>query len=247
MNKIDRFFDKIITKIDVVFWRLKLRKYKNIHNGETVVIVGSGPSVKSFDFSKVSNAKIIACNASCTLMVPDYICVIDPQFSWMENVFETNKKSKATLFLVNAWISLKQRKYNYLNPNILIGPWKRRSHISWTNIDAFIKELSVLYRNPGNIEEGVTSVSNVVSELAIPLALYMGFKKVYFIGVDMTMTSGRHFYAENPEDKSKYLEGDVWAIRREGFKALSEVKGVEFANLYKDHNVPDMVYQGDTI
>ena len=247
MDRVKRFLGELVFRIDCLFWKYRLRKFKNIHDGESVVIVGSGPSVNNFDFSKISNLKIIACNASCTLIVPDYICVIDPQFSYMKSVFEISKKTKAKLFLVNAWISLKQRKYNYINQNILNGPWKKRDHIKWSNIDAFIKDLSILYRSPDMIEDGVTSVSNVVSELAIPLALYMGFKKVYFIGVDMTMTNGRHFYAENPEDELKYLEGDVWAIRREGFKALSEVKGVEFANLYKDHNVPDIVYQGDII
>lgn len=87
-----------------------------------------------------------------------------------------------------------------------------------------------------NIENGVY-IGNTVIYDALQIAYYMGFKKIYLLGVDLDLTKrvneqGRHFYKEGSE-KERLQDANLNYILK-AFKYAADVlekEGVKLRNL----------------
>jgi len=109
-------------------------------------------------------------------------------------------KNKKPMFICWAWGGYEKRKLNYSNE--INVPWHFIKPDYETNRKVLEKHLIKVYNSPEIIEkQGVFSSISVIPELAIPLAAYMGFKKIYLIGVDFTNSTGTHFYKDHEDDK----------------------------------------------
>lgn len=63
---------------------------------------------------------------------------------------------------------------------------------------------------------GVTANFGVIPELAIPLAFYLGFDKIFLAGVDYSTSNGLYFFKHN--DSEKHYENIKKNLNREPFE-----------------------------
>lgn len=158
---------------------LKLQKLKDSHKGETAFIIGNGPSLKVDDLARL-HEKGIFCFASNRINVifpetnwrPDCYTAIDPDiYRNGDTTIPNTLQENIGLYVVTKQIfsgfsSLYQKQENCM--------WFTMKPISYYSR---IKEFST---------NAMTYLMNgfSVTYLAMQLAYYMGFEKVYLLGVD---------------------------------------------------------------
>ncbi len=168
--------------------RNKLKRNKNlenIHKGERCFIIGNGPSLKHYDLQKLNSEIVFTVNFMMRseffeALKPNYHVLADP------NIFKLDSKNEDDLKKVHLFEKAKD-----INPDIkFFIPYKWQSFAQLFNdLDFYyfynnqiftprIKHSYVLHRN--------TPIFQNVIIYAINIALYMGFEKIYLLGVDMT-------------------------------------------------------------
>jgi hypothetical protein len=183
-----------------------LRKYRNLHKGQDCIILGAGPSLNEIPHDFLDKIIVIGTNLSFKYHKPDYWVVIDAQYSWMEEGRKMCHELNIPTFINWLWAP-KAPTIEYEN-EIFLHANKISSDQSPNN-KALLNNLKRTYNNPKYIEKkGFTSINSVVSEGAIPLALYMGFERIFLSGVDFyTPKNGTfHFIEDTNEDKEKINE-----------------------------------------
>ena len=168
----------------------KLRNYYNTHAGESCVIMGAGPSLNDIPAEFLNKLTVIGTNLSFKYHQPDYWVVIDAQYSWVEEGREVCRTKNIPAFI--NWIWAPNAPENIFPNEVSLHPYVISLEQSPKNVK--LKEnLLKTYANSKMIEKkGITSVNSVVPEGAIPLAIYMGFSKIYLAGVDFyTPKSGK--------------------------------------------------------
>jgi len=169
--------------------RTELKKTKALeqkHKGERCFIVGNGPSLKHHDLSKLTNERVFTVNYMMKserfkTLNPDYHLFFDPI------VFGLDPKVKADKERIDMIDStlVSNPKLTY------IIPYRRRANF----IKLFPKHLFKFIYNYKTFTPQIKNVSQLhritpgfqnVIIYAINCAIYMGFKEVYLIGVDMT-------------------------------------------------------------
>lgn len=151
----------------------KIKAFYNKHEGERCFIIGNGPSLRTEDLEKINNEISIASNRvfnifSKTNWRPTYYIAHD--FTLLKDIFEDADKveSKASFFPINMkWFYNKNfnKHINFLHKPVEFYP----------NLPKFSNDISK------GIYEGYT-----VTYAAIQLAVYMGFKEIYLLGVDFS-------------------------------------------------------------
>lgn len=149
-----------------------IKKYENIHNGETCFIIGNGPSLKLDDLNTIDK-----------LNIPSFafnriFCVFD-ETDWRPTYY-ISQDQNVTTGQVDNFLSLNL-------PNMFFPiRWKWYSNISVTNGKYFNlvgNEELPLY-NFSNDFSSIVYEAATVAYTAIQLAYYMGFKKIYLVGFD---------------------------------------------------------------
>ncbi len=193
----------IVRFIYYIVWRLlfskKLLKYKNIHKGETCFIIGNGPSLNRMDLRPLANHYTFGLN-KIYLMFDK----VDLNLSYLVSVnMEVIKQSKEVYqnltiptflsYLHSANLEFRNKSLNYI---FSIGGVKFSKNISKQTF------------------EGAT-----VTFVALQIAYYMGFEKVFLIGVDHNFkSSGNPYEYQKLEGKDvnhfdpKYFSGQLWGI-----------------------------------
>lgn len=180
-----------------------LRKFQNIHEGEDCIILGAGPSLNEIPHEFLSKMTVIGTNLSFKYHTPDYWVVIDAQYSWMKEGRELCHNNNIPAFI--NWLWAPKLPETFYPNEIRLHPYQISTDQSPNN-KQLIKNLTRTYDNPLYIEKkGFTSVNSVVPEGAIPLALYMGFKRIFLAGVDFyTPKDGSfHFMEDTKEDEDR--------------------------------------------
>jgi hypothetical protein len=168
-----------------------LKNFKNTERG-ACVIVGSGPSILDIPDSFLQKFKTIGVNKSYDRYISNYHCTIDIK-PWIIEARSIMRLHRTPYFISPHWAAHGLKKIKIDGENeILIPPLKRNGRRYIDCID-----------NPDMLEEGVTSVFGVIFELAIPLALYLGFERIYLAGVDYNTSNGIYFN-NNIEDIKRF-------------------------------------------
>tara|TARA_B100001027_G_scaffold172498_1_gene123881 strand:+ start:4765 stop:5619 length:855 start_codon:yes stop_codon:yes gene_type:complete len=153
----------------------KLEKLKGKHDGERVFIIGNGPSINKMDLTKLKNENFIACNAfflkSQEIGLPlKYYCVEDIHPAW-DNRNEIEKLDCEEIFIPSdlKWMYNKNQNINFLNFH--------RSYLNRKNKDFpfFSKNITKECYWGGT-----------VTFLCMQLAVFLGFKEIILIGIDLT-------------------------------------------------------------
>lgn len=180
------------------------RQLKDRHAGETCFIVGNGPSLKQQDLTKLQGKTVFMVNRAFLLeeykiIQPNYHFIVDPKLfngQWSLDFLDQahEKNPNVEFFLHVTWLRDtrfqeidKKFKVHWIFQNLNFTPFfsNRKIDLSWL------------------------TYSNAVVEQAITAAIYMGFQKIYYLGVDGTglaynilKRQDSHVYGFNPEDQN---------------------------------------------
>lgn len=217
LNKIINKGRKILTTRRSLSKQNKdLIKFKNIHKGKECIILGAGPSLNDLPDEFLDRFIVIGTNLSFKHYKPDYWVVVDAQYSWLVEGRELCQQNQIPAFINWRWFNNEETLSVKTNEISL-----HHNHISTEqsqNNKQLIHHLTSIYNKPDVIEKiGFTSVNSVVSEGAIPLAAYMGFEKIYLIGVDYYIpdTGKIHFIDDDKEDLDRIQKLTKWAQEKE--------------------------------
>lgn len=180
LNKIDRLVTELV-------WNFKysgeLKKFKDIHKGKSCFIIGNGPSLNKMDLTKLSNHYTFGLN-KIYMMFDKVDLNLSYLVSVQQHVIEQSV-NEFEKFAFPMFLSYRKSKmHNFKNPNIKY----------------------ILTGNPGNTEFQTDITKKVlegatVTYVAMQIAYYMGFEKVFLIGVD------HNFQFEGKPLEIKTMEG----------------------------------------
>lgn len=187
-------------------------------SGQRCFIVGGGPSLKGFNFSKLCGEKIIAINkAFVDLPFADITFAVDRQYQdWLIkgtfNMFEASK----------------------LWPNF-------KGHKVWLKIPGEIYQAGIefvpLAGHEGistSLEEGIYDGSNS-GYSALNLAIALGANPIYLLGYDMKKDNrgDSHYHSGYPHPQKK-KELSTFAKKFPQLAKLANEKNIKIINLNKD-------------
>lgn len=174
------------------------RKFKNKHKNEECFMFLNGPSTLNEDISLLKNKTVFCVNYfykgdKINEIMPDYYCITDDMFFLKEKQYDLRelmlKCSYSTFFF-----NYKYLRYNSLAENVYVTYGKYMP-------------------NAVNIKsdyDGLCSGFTNVALYAINLAIFMGFKKIYLLGLDFYLDpklSWSHSYPDSKselDDKTKF-------------------------------------------
>lgn len=193
-------------------------KWKGKYEGKRCFIVGNGPSLRKQELRKIHNEYVFTVNQMMKSELyqdlnSDFHVIADPLY------FDINPNKEEHKVVINTI-----KKINYLNKKpecffpVSVKKEVNRLGLSDLNINYFFPTLSTYDgMNPKiNLQKGVY-IYNTVTQYAIQIAIYMGFKEIYLLGCDMTgykeveqfannsFSEQTHVYTESEEDMKKAL------------------------------------------
>lgn len=171
----------------------KLKQFKDIKLGRRCFVIGNGPSLTISDLEKIREEDSFATNRifqmfSNTWWRPTYYCCQDDRvFDSIKGKYEEAVESCEAVFLSSAFVKM-------------LGKFPHNSNFFYINIGPFENATPPFAENIADeVYEGYT-----VLYTCIQIAVYMGYKEIYLLGVDHKY-SYRH---ENEIDGlGSYAEG----------------------------------------
>lgn len=156
------------TKLCIDTWSIK--KYKDIHKGEACFVIGNGPSMRVSDLDTIHQLgiKSFACNR---------IYKIFPETKWRPDYFFcSDDKIILDIDFPKSELPVSRRFYP-------------RSYKKTIKRGNFYETLPYRWLKEGKFSDdahkGIYQAGTIISE-ALQFAYYMGFEKVYIIGVDFS-------------------------------------------------------------
>lgn len=164
----------------------KLLKYKNKHVGERCFLIGNGPSLKADDLELLKGEICFGCNMihkiyDKTSWRPKYLCAIDKELIY--HLYEEFDRNFPYPLFVNKASYDKMTKFP-----------KNISYVQ--NVSAND------YKIRGNMLAYYIPSKATVMSFMLELAMFMGFKEIYLVGVDCTSTfTGKGHFIQNYMNK----------------------------------------------
>ncbi len=180
---------------------------KNKHKGERCFILATGPSLRVEDVEKLSDETTIAVNSfykiyNQTQFRPTYYVVLDPdvQSSFIEKCpYQMNEVAKKMIFM-NDMEKDKRKGINYI-------PYCYQDH--WFNIFNTKYDYSKNLKFSDNLLWGMYD-KYTVTNAAIELAIHMGFKEIYLLGVDCNYNGPKKYFVQ--PDKDTFSPNELQAM-----------------------------------
>lgn len=173
----------------------RLEGLRDIHKDKRCFIIATGPSLRIEDVEKLEDEITIGVNTlyrlyENTTFRPTYYASLDHdgQSAIEDNIEKYNKFTKEIVFLN----SLHKSSQNHSRAEIIHLPLCYQNH--WFNINnpRFHYDKNLKYCT--DVVWGLYD-KYTITNVAIELAIYMGCKEIYLIGVDCNYTSSQvHFH-----------------------------------------------------
>ena len=169
-NKLLQIWQFIINSVKIFYTRICVKKFKNKHQGQRCFIVGNGPSLLPKDLDNLKNDICFGTHRiynifSETEWRPDYYCVQDSNLIYQSLKDIKNLDIKHKFLLIN-----KSWKYPYFPDTLYLNLFSKDFYPEPPEFSADIAK---------GLYGGYT-----VSYMCLQMAVYMGFKEIYLIGVD---------------------------------------------------------------
>ena len=153
--------------------RESISKLKDAHSGETIYLIGGGPSINQINFDLLQTSTTIACNAFFLKMnelgfLPTYYTVEDP-LPAEDNANEINE--------------LKVRKLIPIDLRQHITPAANTTYLNFLRSSVFYKSKRFPYFS--NDLANCCYWGGTVMYMNLQIAAYLGAKKIVLLGVDM--------------------------------------------------------------
>lgn len=171
---------------EIIQWKKqteRLQKLKGIYEGKRCFVIGNGPSLKIEDLEKLDTEYSFACNSiyalyNKTKWRPSFYCAIDSIFC-REMMSDKNDMMRLTDGCQMAFTSV-------LGEGI-----QHRDDSDFANV-YYMKNLS---ENPIKFSTECSEqvyYGGTVAYTMLQLAVYMGFKEIYLIGIDFSFSVEHH-------------------------------------------------------
>ncbi|WP_179021402.1 6-hydroxymethylpterin diphosphokinase MptE-like protein [Winogradskyella forsetii] len=201
----------------------KNKALKNKHQGERCFIIGNGPSLKHYDLSKLTDDYVFTVNymmksesfktlnPNCHLFFDPVVFGLDPE---KQDDYEKIKLIEKT-------------QHTHPDMNYVI-PYRRRANfLKLFPNHKFIyvynnKTFTSRQKNVSHLHRNIPGFQNVIL-YGINMAIYMGFKEIYLLGVDMTGFM-EHFEYNKINDQFGHAYNETKEEREKISKILIENK-----------------------
>ena len=164
-----------------------LKKYKNIHKGKRVFLIGNGPSLAKTDLDLIKDEYSIGmCQISLiyekTIWRPSYFVFASSNCQderwgkeWTDSVLKAAYEQKTTSFIWEKYHEHFDRKNKLQNVEWIKSISEKKPNSNGDYEESWW---------PENIEERMDK-SGTTMNLALQLANYMGFSEIIFLGTDL--------------------------------------------------------------
>lgn len=176
----------------------ELYTYKNKHQGERCFLVGNGPSLNTHDLELIQNEVTFGCNRVYkmfpdTTWRPTYFCMIDALIA------KYSSEELAENVTCPLFTNINTRDLMKVLPKHLI----------------FARNLGEKpYRVSDNFEAYYVPSGATVMTFMIELAMYMGFKEIYLIGVDCTSSLAAGGHCAKGYVNPELIQKDIERVRK---------------------------------
>jgi len=165
----------------------KLREFKNIHEGERCFIVCTGPSLTKEDVDLLMDEYTFGVNSifhifDKTTWRPQYYVMCDAVGYQRQN----EKWDFSSVCTKKAFLNARIIKKEKLTCGKIVG------FVFNHRTSEYYKSPSISMRSEPNIDICIYDRCTVTN-VAIDIALYMGFKEIYLLGVDHDYSRQKHF------------------------------------------------------
>jgi hypothetical protein len=215
---------------------IKNMQFRGKYDGQRCFVIGNGPSLNQIDLSRIMKDVAIAMNRfdrhpMVGTWQPNFLCMLDPASSFVKPEILNEMKSAFMGVLPRDGfffhISNKQNIESF-------GVRDHRAFYVKTNLD--IKSLINIERD-WELTEPVPGGWST-SVLAIMLAMYIGCKEIYLVGMDHNWLADKtyctHFYQYQEEEHQSYREMMEYALKvfkgYEVIKRYADSRGVHIWN-----------------
>ena len=212
----------------------QLQKYKDKHKGEKCFVIGNGPSLSIEDLEKLHRLQFPNFGVNLIYkMYPDTIWRPTYYVITEYNIYRTYYDEIANLQHDNMFVKnfYNKKETSYLENVSYYPGYARRSYYEEQK---FTSEISKV----------VYSGYSVTFD-ALQLAVYMGFKEIYLIGLDFSYLNdpgqkGNHVYDNKAEERRKvagraYLDATIMAF--ETARRYAEDSGIKIYNATRGGNL----------
>lgn len=168
----------------------RLLELKDKHKGEQCFIIGGSPSLKMLDLTKLNNEYTFSVNWGFKLKEQGlkhatYHVMTDPATFKDDNATDFLPEDFCNTYLISSEIKFPKEKFDTIF-------------------------FDFIYKDLGNTKLFETDITKPLAEnrtvilIAMQLAYYMGFKKMYIIGVDLDFQNIKgHAYSETIGEKNR--------------------------------------------
>lgn len=166
----------------------RLCSYRGKHQGERCFLIGNGPSLTPEDLERIKNEKSFACNIIYRMF---------PKVSWRPTYYFISD-------VVAVYAVLKDQKLAEVTKQPLFVNSDAYKKIK----DDFVDAISVhcvnqrAYKVSSNILAYYIPAQATVMTFMIEMAIYMGFKEIYLLGVDCTNTFVAGHFGDDYTDET---------------------------------------------
>ena len=258
LDEHERRFDAVdiydLEKFESAFYHPELAKYKGIHKGKRIFIIGNGPSLRIEDLNKLHEHGELCFGFNQVVRAydrtewrADYLGITD--LIILKDIWELIPDINSPIFFVETEFN-DSKKWNAKNFErihmVYDNPYPSKPNFS----DDICK----------CVYSGYTSIYN----LGFQIASYMGISDIYLLGVDNSFTSKKsdaanHFIKDYFKNEETKKEIDTWTVvttekierafekaesysRTHGFRIYNATRGgkleaferVDFDSLFED-------------
>lgn len=202
---------------------IKLKDYKNIHNGKRCFIIATGPSLTMEDIEKLKDEYTFSMNSICKLYDktewrPTYFAIQDREvFSSLENIIRKHKEIPV-----------------FIADNI---EWKNKREPEWINFPfdsmyhAYDIQIGKYHAKFSDDAYSIVYDGYSIAYSCVELAVYMGFKEIYLLGTDCTyMGPKEHFIDSGVEDRSRKFATPKLVTAYEAAKEYADKHNIKIYN-----------------
>ncbi|MGG7620233.1 6-hydroxymethylpterin diphosphokinase MptE-like protein [Bacillus coreaensis] len=222
------------------FLSKEVKKFKEIHSGESCFIIGNGPSLTAEDLNKIKNQVSFSSNRINLFLDeaewrPYYYTFIDGRMAinFFDEIYNMKKQQMFVVVTDAGYTSLKKQ---FVKDCIFLRSYHEHEK---NGLPKFSEDLSKKMHTHGT-----------VTYANIQLAIYMGFKNIYLIGVDNNYAInrqkdgtieinkeliGKDYFNEsyyNSNENAKQLPNNVYAMTQAylSAKQYCDQKGIKIYN-----------------
>lgn len=196
------FLIKKLTEIRYKKWYFKKRNeknadlerneiFRNIHSGKRCFIIGNGPSTKKQDFSLLKDEIVFTVNAmprnpEFKKLFSNYHVIIDKAL-FDDSYYSRHPHQKETILNINTDNNKPICFFNYDGKEYCEKQgWNKQLNIYYiSQMLSFVDGFEFTRKIDFDYTKCAFGLYSVV-QLAIGIAIYMGFKEIYLLGCDAT-------------------------------------------------------------